>query len=88
MLQQSVQLCSIILYHILVVHARRIPATYTLQFELWYRKGTRFWQESEFGTSKHYGKAHGSLLSGQTICNHTVCCWPTTSSNISKVEGG
>ena len=35
-----------------------------------------------FGTSEHYGKAHESLFSGQNICNYTICCWPTTSSNI------
>ena len=38
---------------------------------LWYRKGTSIWQELEFGTSKHYGKACGSLSSGRIICNYT-----------------
>ena len=35
-----------------------------------------------FGTSEHYGKAHGSLLSGWMIYNYTACCWFPTSSNI------
>ena len=35
-----------------------------------------------FGTSEHYGKAHGSLLSGWMNCNYTACCWFPTSSNI------
>ena len=34
-----------------------------------YRKGTSILQVPEFGTSKHYGKAHGSLLSGWMICS-------------------
>ena len=29
-----------------------------------YRKGTSIRQAPFFGTSEHYGKAHGSLLSG------------------------
>ena len=36
-----------------------------------------------FGTSAHYGKAHGSLLSGWMNYNDTACCWFPTSSNIS-----
>ena len=35
-----------------------------------------------FGTSEHYGKAHGSLLSGWMNCNYTAYCWFPTSSNI------
>ena len=35
-----------------------------------------------FGTSEHYGKAHGSLLSGWMNYNYTACCWFPTSSNI------
>ena len=35
-----------------------------------------------FGTSEHYGKAHGSLLSGWLNYNYTACCWFPTSSNI------
>ena len=35
-----------------------------------------------FGTSEHYEKAHGSLLSGWMNYNYTVCCWFPTSSNI------
>ena len=34
------------------------------------------------GTSEHYGKAHGNLLSGYINYNYTVCCWFPTSSNI------
>ena len=34
-----------------------------------------------FGTSEHYGKAHGSLLSGWMNYNYTACCWFPTSSN-------
>ena len=34
------------------------------------------------GTSEHYGKAHGSLLSGWMNYNYTACCWFPTSSNI------
>ena len=35
-----------------------------------------------FGTSEHYGKAHGSLLSGWLNYNYTACCWFPTPSNI------
>ena len=35
-----------------------------------------------FGTSEHYGKAHGSLLSGWMNYHYTACCWFPTSSNI------
>ena len=35
-----------------------------------------------FGTSEHYGKAHGSLISGWVNYNYTACCWFPTSSNI------
>ena len=35
-----------------------------------------------FGTSEHYGKAHGSLLSGWMNYNYTACCWFPTSNNI------
>ena len=35
-----------------------------------------------FGTSEHYRKAHGSLLSGWMNYNSTACCWFPTSSNI------
>ena len=35
-----------------------------------------------FGTSEHYGEAHGSLLSGWMNYNYTACCWFPTSSNI------
>ena len=38
-----------------------------------------------FGTSEHYGKAHGSLLYGWMNYNYTACCWFPTSSNISKL---
>ena len=51
-----------------------------------YLKGTSIRQEPEFGTSKHYGKACWSLLSGRIIFYYTVCCWPTTSSNILIVD--
>ena len=35
-----------------------------------------------FSTLEHYGKAHGSLLSGWMNYNCTACCWFPTSSNI------
>ena len=35
-----------------------------------------------FGTSEHYEKAHGRLLSGWMNYNYTACCWFPTSSNI------
>ena len=35
-----------------------------------------------FGTSEHYGKAHGSLLSGWMNYDYTACCWFPASSNI------
>ena len=41
-----------------------------------------FGRHQFFGTSEHYGKAHGSLLSGWMNYNYTACCWFTTSSNI------
>ena len=41
-----------------------------------------FGRHQFFGTSEHYGKAHGSLLSGWMNYNYTACCWFPTSSNI------
>ena len=35
-----------------------------------------------FGTSKHYGKSHGILLSGWINYYYTACCWFPTFSNI------
>ena len=35
-----------------------------------------------FGTSEHYGKAHGSLSYGWMNYNYTACCWFPTSSNV------
>ena len=35
-----------------------------------------------FGTSEHYGKAHGSLLSGWMNDDYTACSWFPTSSNV------
>ena len=40
-----------------------------------------FGRHQFFGTSEHYGKAHGSL-SGWLNYNYTACCWFPTSSNI------
>ena len=56
-------------------------------------KWTRFWisctvrapvlgRHQFFGTSEHYGKAHGSLLSGWMNYDYTACCWFPTSNNI------
>ena len=41
-----------------------------------------FGRHQFFGTSEHYGKAHGSLLSGWMNYDYTACCWFPTSSNI------
>ena len=41
-----------------------------------------FGRHQFFGTSEHYGKAQGSLLSGWMNYNYTACCWFPTSSNI------
>ena len=41
-----------------------------------------FGRHQFFGTSEHYGKAHGSLLSGWMNYNYTACRWFPTSSNI------
>ena len=41
-----------------------------------------FGRHQFFGTWEHYGKAHGSLLSGWMNYNYTACCWFPTSSNI------
>ena len=41
-----------------------------------------FGRHQFFGTSEHYRKAHGSLLSGWMNYNYTACCWFPTSSNI------
>ena len=41
-----------------------------------------FGRHQFFGTSEHYGKAHGSLLSGWMNYNYTASCWFPTSSNI------
>ena len=35
-----------------------------------------------FGTSEHYGKTHGSLLTLWMNYNYIACCWFPTSSNI------
>ena len=47
-----------------------------------YRKGTSIQQAPVFGTSEHYGKANGSLLSRLMNYNYTACCWFATSNNI------
>ena len=44
-----------------------------------------FGRHQFFGTSEHYGKAHGSLLYGWMNYNYTACCWFPTSSNILKL---
>ena len=41
-----------------------------------------FGRHQFFGTSEHYGKAHGILLYGWMNYNYTACCWFSTSSNI------
>ena len=41
-----------------------------------------FGRHQFFGTSEHYGKAHGSLLSGWMNYNYTARCLCPTSSNI------
>ena len=41
-----------------------------------------FGRHQFFGTSEHYGKAHGSLLSGWINYNYTACSWFPTPSNI------
>ena len=41
-----------------------------------------FGRHQFFGTSEHYGKAHGSLLSEWMNYNYTACCWFPTSSII------
>ena len=41
-----------------------------------------FGRHQFFGTSAHYRKAHGSVLSGWMNYNYTACCWFPTSSNI------
>ena len=40
-----------------------------------------FGRHQFFGTSEHYGKAHGILLSGWMNYNYTACRWFPTSSN-------
>ena len=49
--------------------------------------GTSIRQVPEFGTSVHYGKAHGSSSSGWMLCNYTWCCWPSASGIILKLIG-
>ena len=41
-----------------------------------------FGRHQFFGTSEHYGKAHGILLSGCVNYKYTAYCWLPTSSNI------
>ena len=41
-----------------------------------------FGRHQYFSTSEHYGKTHGSLLSGWMNYNYTACRWFPTSSNI------
>ena len=62
-------------------------------FFLQYHKSTSIQQEPEFITSKHYRKAMEVYISARLICKHTICCWPTTSNNVSinyhnSVKGG
>ena len=52
------------------------------QCVLLYRRAPVFGRHRFFGTSEHYGKAHGSLLSGWMNYNYTACCWFPTSNNI------
>ena len=47
-----------------------------------------FGRHQFFGTSEHYGKAHGSLLSGWMNYNYTACWWFPTSSNIFDASVG
>ena len=61
----------------------------TSVFQIWTRNEERctvrapvFGRHQFFGTSEHYGKAHGSLLSGWMNDNYTACCWFPTSNNI------
>ena len=56
------------------VHCRRMTNVCTVRAPV-------FGRYQNIGTSNHYGKAHG-ISSGWMICNHTICCWPITSSNI------
>ena len=48
------------------------------------RASVIFGRHQFFGTSEHYRKAHGSLLSGWMNYNYSACCQFPTSSNISK----
>ena len=49
--------------------------------------GSKIQQEPAFGTSKHYGKTHGSLLSGQMSCKiFTMICLTYYISNILIVD--
>ena len=41
-----------------------------------------FGRHQFFGTSEHYGKVCGSLLSGWMNYNYTACCWFPTCNNI------
>ena len=45
-------------------------------------RAPEFGRHQFFGTSEHYAKSHGSLLSGWMNYNYTACCWFPTSSNI------
>ena len=52
-----------------------------------YRKGTSIRQEPEFSTSFSIMEKHMEVYqSGWMICNYTIGCWPTTSSNILIVD--
>ena len=54
--------------------------------QLWYTvRAPVFGRHQFFGTSEHYRKAHGSLLSGWMNYNYTACCRLPTSSNILKL---
>ena len=51
-----------------------------------YRKGHQYSAGTRIRHLKALRESPWKLLSGQIICNYTVCCWRTTSSNILIVD--
>ena len=75
------------IWHILWGAKKLVPAEYwcpygTLHSTRHTVRAPVFGRHQFFGTSEHYGKAHGSLLSGWMNYNYIACCWFPTSSNI------
>ena len=72
-------LCKCIFYIIVWIHTFHFLCTFSISCTI---RAPVFGRHQFFGTSEHYGKAHGNLLSGwMNYKLYTACCWFPTSSN-------